>query len=267
MAYSNHKLFLYETAVEMVITDSGTYLDNKPMSTSKLKAHKGLTNEIVFSIRNRDRKLQNVVTDTITAYIIDPNTKRRVVTKILENTGANLGLVTLELTDADLQNLSPGLYKLHITKTSVSSIDSPVYSDQNNNIRFDLEITDQADEEPIATQVATSFLQVANVALGGNANIFTTSALYGNVDRNFEEGLHTMAFYTTGYTGTIMIQGSLLESVPGSDDANTDWFKIANVSISNSSIITHTNFNINANWIRALDYPISGSLDQVQLRN
>lgn len=270
MVYTDHKLFLYETTVELTVTTNGVYVDNRPMNnTTRLVAHKGLNNEIKFTIRNRDRKPQNVSSSTITAYLIDPNTKRRVVSKILENTGTDIGVVTLVLTNADLQNVSPGLFRMHIARSEADGTESPVFTDQANNVRFDIEITDQADEVPIATQSVTTFQQLANINLGDSANIYGTSALYGNVDRNFEDGLHTMAFYTTTYTGNISIEGSCVEGVPSGGLASTDWFVISNVALANVTSITSTTFNINANWIRVLSYPDDGvsSLDQVQLRN
>ena len=246
-------LFLYTNITEIVITTDGIYTDNRAMNnTVNLIAHKGLTNEIVFSVRNRDRQLQNVGTDTLVAHITDPNTNRRIINKILDHTGE--GLLKLVLTASDLQNVIPGLFTMYI-----SNNDTPIYSNQSNNIRFNINITNEADQEPIPTQVVNSFSQESN------SNIFASSTLLGNVDRNFEEGLHTFAFYPESYTGNLTIQGSLVEQSPASD---TDWFDINVIEFANANTVSSlTVKQFNVNWIRILTFPVTGNIDQVLLRN
>ena len=103
MSQSDHKLYLYDNNIDLVIGTDGLYVDNRPMNNRKLIAHKGLTNELIFSIRNRDRKLQNVFSDTLSAYLINPTTKRRLFYKLLEHT-SNVGQVKLVLDEGDLRN-------------------------------------------------------------------------------------------------------------------------------------------------------------------
>ena len=59
MSQGNHKLYLYEDYIDLVIDANGVYVDNRPMNNRKLIAHKGITNELVFNITNRDRKKQD----------------------------------------------------------------------------------------------------------------------------------------------------------------------------------------------------------------
>jgi len=265
---SDFKLYLYDTTIELVVTSSSIYVDNKPMNNRNLSAHKGVTNEIYFNIRNRDRKLQNVFSDTLRAYLIDPNSKKRLFTKVLEHT-SDVGIVKLVLLEGDLVNVEPGLYQVHITRSTQEDVDLPVFVDQNNNVRLDIKITDQTSVEPIPTQVETVFSQLANTALGDSSNVFVSSALYGNLDNNFVNAQHTIALYTTTYTGNITIQGSCLTGVPDTDDLSKDWFHVETIALSNASTITHSTFSVNANWIRVIHTPdnSSGTLDKVMLRN
>ena len=85
MSNGDHRLYLYENQVELVVTTDAIYVDNRPMNNKKLVAHKGLNNEIIFNIRNRDRKLQNVFSDSLVAYLVNPYTRKRLLTKRLEN--------------------------------------------------------------------------------------------------------------------------------------------------------------------------------------
>jgi hypothetical protein len=263
---SNFKLYLYDTTIDLVVSANSIYVDNKPMNNRILSAHKGVNNEIYFNIRDRDRKLQNVFSDVLRVYLIEPDAKRRILTKTLENT-SDVGIVKLVLTDGDLVNVDAGLYQIHITRSTQEDIDLPVYVDQNNNVRLDIRITDQSSVEPVATQQETVFTQTANTMLGDSSNVFVSSALYGNLEKNFIDSQHTIGIYTTSYTGNITIQGSCLIGVPDIDDMSKDWFNIETVALSNVSSITHRTFQINANWIRIAHTPDSGTVDKIVLRN
>lgn len=269
MSNSDNRLYLYENTIELVMTTDQFYVDNRPMNNRKLKAHKGLTNEIIFNIRDRDRKLQNVFPDTLTAYIIHPTTRRRIVSKRVEKT-IDVGKVKLFLTAADLETLAPGLYTIYLTRSCNENTSHPIYTDQDNNIKFDIEVTDQLGLEPVVTQEQTNdeFLRVSSVALGDSSNVFTTSALYGNLERNFSNAQHTMAMYLSSFTGNITIQGSCITSVPPSDNASKEWFNIEEFSVTdaNVSVVTKT-FVVNCNWVRVLSEPSTGEVAKVLLRN
>ena len=66
------KLYSYDTKIDLVATDTQIILDNRPMNSRKIRVHKGVNNEILFSITNKDRKKTNVFADTLYAYIISP---------------------------------------------------------------------------------------------------------------------------------------------------------------------------------------------------
>ena len=266
MSYGDHRLYLYDDPIDLVVTSDALYLDNRPMNNRKLKAHKGFSNELTFNIRDRDRKLQNVFSDTLFAHIYNPTTKKRIISRRVEKT-SNIGIVKLYLNEGDLVNVDAGLYKIYFTKDSAETKDMPIYSNQDYDVSMNIEILADGVIEPTATQVANVFTQVANTSLGDSANIFTTNSLYGNQDRNFADARHSLAIYPSTYTGNVLIQGSIVENAPGNDDASKDWFNIANCSFSATRNITHKTFTVNANWIRCLTYPTSGSISQILLRN
>ena len=266
MSYGDHRLYLYDDPIDLVVTSDALYLDNRPMNNRKLKAHKGFSNELTFNIRDRDRKLQNVFSDTLFAHIYNQTTKKRIISRRVEKT-SNIGILKLYLNEGDLVNVDAGLYKIYFTKDSAETKDMPIYSNQDYDVSMNIEILADGVIEPTATQVANVFTQVANTSLGDSANIFTTNSLYGNQDRNFADARHSLAIYPSTYTGNVLIQGSIVENAPGNDDVSKDWFNIANCSFSATSNITHKTFTVNANWIRCLTYPTSGSISQILLRN
>ena len=157
MSNFTHKLYSYDTKIDLVSTDTQIILDNRPMNSRKIRVHKGVNNEILFSITNKDRKKTNVFADNLYAYIVSPVNRTRLVTKLLEHTSES-GIVKLVLTDGDMQNVTKGLYHMHIIKNdNHDQTYLPLYSDQQGNARIELEVTDQVFQEPIATQENSTF--------------------------------------------------------------------------------------------------------------
>ena len=137
MSYGDHKLFLYDTSIDLVIGSDGIYVDNRPMNNKKLTAHKGLSNEIVFNIRNKDRKLQEVSSDVLRGTMVLPSTGKRIFSRVLTHTGST-GQVKLSIVEGDLSSLDAGLYQLYVSRETPEGTDLPVFADQNNNIVFDI---------------------------------------------------------------------------------------------------------------------------------
>jgi hypothetical protein len=259
MSQGNQKMYLYDNIIDIVLDSYGVYVDNRPMNNRKLIAHKGMTNELLFNITDRDRKKQNVFGKSFSANLVNPTSKRRVLSKLLEET-TKVGQIKLSLNDGDLVNIDAGLYTIYIVMQKEDGSDAPVFTDQNNGLKFQIEISDQIGREPVKTQTIETFLQ-------SGEDIYTSSAVKGNVDRNFNHSLHSLAIYPSGYSGTITIQGSCLENSPNSDEASLDWFDISDFSLTTSSVLTHKTFKVNANWIRIKHVPTAGSISKVLIRN
>ena len=266
----DNKLYKYSTEIDLVYTAYGLEVDNRNMNPRHVVVHRGLTNTIYFNIRDRDRRLQTITTDQIRCYITDPTTRRRVVSKLLTPDQLEKGIAKLSLLEGDIINLVPGLYHCYFTITRDESHEEPLYSNQKNDIAFTIEVTDQAYSYPVPTQEANANILISN---SGNANVYATSNLTGNLDRNFLNGQHTMAFYTQGYTGNITIQASSLPYSPDTSISSTDWFDIQTYTFSNvypSTGIFHSNFKSAVSWIRVVNTPDDGNvntLSKILLRN
>ena len=175
MSYGDHRLYIYDDPIDLVVTSDALYLENRPMNNRQLKAHKGFSNELTFNIRDRDRKLQNVFSDTVYAHIYNPQTKKRLLTRRCEDT-SSVGIIKLYLNEGDLTNIDAGLYKMYLSKDSAETKNMPIYSNQDYDVSMNIEILADGVIEPTATQVANVFTQVANTTLGDSANIFTTNS-------------------------------------------------------------------------------------------
>jgi hypothetical protein len=137
----------------------------------------------------------------------------------------------------------------------------PLYANQDNHLMFDIEITDQAFVTPTPTQQVSEFTETS-------AGVFVSTSLLGNVYRNSLNAQHSLAIYLSSFVGDIRIQASCVGGSPNTDDTSLDWFDVytETVAVADSSILEHT-FQVNANWIRIVFEPTSGTVNKVQLRN
>lgn len=269
MSIGEHKLYLYADTIELVLTAGTLYVDNRPMNIRKMSIHKGLTNTLNFVVRDRDRRLQDVANNTVTAYMVSQIDGTRLVTRTL-TTGTGKGQLTLTINEGDLRNITPGRYSMYVTYNTTDCDDYPLYADQNNNIKFDVEVTDQATLVPPATESSNVFFQVSNTAVSGNANIFVSNSLTGNQMGNFINSQHSMAIYPQTFTGNIWIQGSCLVSLPDQEDTvDWDWFNIQQISLANANVAQYVTFVINANWLRIKYIPDNNTsvITKVLVRN
>ena len=66
MSGNAHTIYILgNQSVDLVLSSDGINVDNRPMNQTKLVVHKGLTNQLNFYVRNRDRVLQNLSTKTL----------------------------------------------------------------------------------------------------------------------------------------------------------------------------------------------------------
>jgi hypothetical protein len=91
---------------------------------------------------------------------------------------------------------------------------------------------------------------------------FKGDGYYGRSD-----GLHTVAYYLTGFQGVVKMQGTLAQT----PDSN-DWFDIADTEYSDGSTIENTNtfknFSGNFMWIRVVITDFSaGTVSKVLYKN
>jgi hypothetical protein len=253
------KLFLYQTRLGLVVTQDNVTVSNLPMYQRTVVAHRGLNNDILFDVTNRDRQAQNVSNTTVQAVLVDPRSKKRFLTKSMVPT-ATAGQLKLTLDSGDLRNVRPGRYHMFVKYLSASGEPYPFYANQDNGVRFDIEVTDQALQEPLPTQTQDTFTPVAGK--------WVTSALSGNQARNFDGALHCVAIYLDEYVGRLTIQGSCNAEAPGNSPNAPGWFDIHSEEVFYAETgILYRSFVVNANWIRIVDDRAFGKPVKVMLRN
>lgn len=238
MDVSLHKLYLYDHVWQLLAVGDTfcSCKDNGPMNNSNpLKAHKGLDNKLIFRVLGPDRVPQDIACDQqVYARIIDPD-NRTVVLEKLCRLGPAKGIITLELDGGDLALIHAGLYEIVLIRTQefVSNqpdyyIEKPLYSNLNDDVAMQLEITEQAFKAPAPSVVIEPGDWTPDIIMptfGPPAPCYYTARIPGGRVLNHIESVQSFSTYTLNATGILEIWGTL-EETPDPYVNSTRWFKI-----------------------------------------
>lgn len=274
-----HKLYLYDHVWQLLAVGDTfcSCRDNGPMNNNTpLKAHKGLDNKLIFRVLGPDRTPQEVACDQqVYARIIDTE-NRKVALEKLCRLGPAKGIITLELDGGDLALIHAGLYEFVLIRTQqfVSDapdyyVEKPLYSDMNDNVAMEIEITEQAFKAPQKSITILPENWTPDIIIGTMtppAPCFYTSRIPGGRVLNHIESVQSFSTYTRNATGVLEIWGTLEES-PNPYLNHNRWFKIYPSSMSQDiEFIGYTGtqawtFSANVMWLKFRYLPSQEVLD------
>lgn len=239
-----HKMYLYDHVWQLLAVGDTfcSCKDNGPMNNqTPLKAHKGIDNRLIFRVLTPDRVPYDIsCAQQVYARIIDPD-NRTVVLEKLCRLGPATGIITLELDSGDVALINPGLFQMVLIRTEdfVSGIpdyyiEKPLYSDLNDNVALEIEITEQAFKAPLPsiTILPEDWTPDFIVpTMGPPAPCFYSSRIPGARILNHIDSVHTFSTYTKHFTGILELWGTLDET-PDPYLNDKRWFKIYPSSMS-----------------------------------
>jgi len=248
------------------------------MTNKMIKVHKGVDNNIRFRVYNRDRKPQAVSHLQMRTRLINTSSQEVVLERYATALNEK-GAIELKVLEGDLVNIPRGYYKLVVTggeeliATEAGQIvQTPFFSDVGDNVTLDVEVTGQAQADPQETYEILPEDWI-NFSTRGNPATFYSSAIPAGRIRNTTTSTHTIAIYTTNYSGTINVFGSLDDVPPQTLES---WFPV-NVDIIGNELIfdEHTGvspivFRANYMWLKFTYEPgpvNTGTVDKIQIRN
>lgn len=90
----------------------------------------------------------------------------------------------------------------------------------------------------------------------------TSNKLQGDGYYGRSDGLHTIQYSVSGFTGTLQIQATL-----ETDPSEEDWFTVISVVLDNKTETVISSFTGNYVWVRAKIVYTSGSLENILLNH
>jgi len=246
------------------------------MNKNPILAHKGVDNKIIFRALGPDRVPVDIACNQqVYARIINVLNNTVVLEKLC-NLGPAKGLITLLLDSGDIVDTAPGLYQMVLIRTEefVSNIpgyyiEKPLYSDMNDNISMEIEITEQAFKAPLPsiTLLPNDWTpDILAPTVGAPRPCFYTQRIPGGRILNHKESVQSFSTYTQNFTGILETWGTL-EETPDAYLNDLRWFKIYPSSMSQDieyKGYTGTQawtFSANFMWLKFRYFPSTDVLD------
>jgi hypothetical protein len=237
-----------------------------PMYDKTILLYSGTDNKINFNLVSSDNKPYDLTSQSAYFNMTDIETNETVLAKQLTISDATRGKCDTTILVNELYNLAPGLYHFASYVENSSGAKTLVHTDRSGDAVGVVEI--KGDSFP-----TTRPTQVANVWTVRNSWNFSNN-MSGSSEQNLTARAHTIAIYTTDFTGDVAVEGNVDDTASTNDD---DWFVLqiqgmgaVSTTLTNETGINPYQFKTAVRWIRVKWKAAAGNtgtFDQMLLRN
>jgi hypothetical protein len=222
---------------------------NRMYYSKPVKLHKGVDNPVKFKIRNNNQRDVDLTDSEFTLSIVNSQTNQEILNRTLTIENATRGMLSVTITEEDLQDFTMNQYHYGIKMLNSSSVQYPIYVDDNYSASGVIEIHNDA--YPIPTPAVEPTVGAYN---SGTAYSSVVAVTLGN------NGISTAAYYLSGFSGTITVQGSLEDST---GVGSSDWVDITSSTYTTETGVAYTNFTGMFKVIRFKIELTAGSVDKI----
>ena len=206
------------TQRQIVVLYSGTSARRyMPVYSKVLTLNKGVDNAIQFQFLNQQQKSVDITGMELTFRILNQNANEVIFTKALTLTLPLTGIATLEVGEAELEELTSQrcYYTIEYTKTS-GVTNYPAYMDQLAGARGDIVIADGVMPSFLPCQEVT----IPSGQLFPNNDTYMSQCTimglpsqpltyYSSVITTYDNPVITFQASYTGYSGNVVIEGAV----------------------------------------------------------
>ena len=260
--------YLLKNRTEVVVNDVGFVTEYRSVYSRQVKVYKGIDNVLEFRALNADQKPVDVsaYTPKFQAFDENQNMVLQYDGDMLQgdDSAATRGLFTVTVRESDLLNVPQQYLSFSLHLEDADGDATLIYSDVAFGNTGTMFISGEAYPGPKATKSVSTFSQVGLNTSQVAEPYWVSTVIDAEPGINGNDALHTVVVYTTGYEGTVKVQGTLENQT--SDD--TAWTDITELSLTDLDTITHANFNGVYSFIRfRADSDPADKITKVLIRN
>ena len=219
--------YLLKNRSELTVNDVGFVTEYRSVYNRQLRVYKGIDNVLEFKILNADQKPIDVSGYTPKFQAFDENRNLVIehdgVAIVNDDSAATRGLFTVTITDQDTLNISQQYLSYSVHLVSNDGTSTLTYGDAAFGNSGVIYISGEAYPGPKNNKTVNSFTQVGVLSNLESSVTWVSDALNAEPGINGNEALHTAVFYTDGYTGDIVVQGTLENQITN----GTAWADIS----------------------------------------
>ena len=204
------KLFGYlQTQNISVVYSPDSTVENRKITvySRPLKAYRGIKNTLQLQLKDSDHKPVDITGKTFVFNILNPSSYVVILSRTGTISNANQGKVDFDLTDSDLRNTDANMYTYSVHELKADGTKTIVFGGSNYEAGGTIEVIDGVYNEFVPSRELLIISDEANS--GGNTVTKFTSATNAYPELNQNKALHTAQYYLDGYTGDIIVQGTM----------------------------------------------------------
>lgn len=217
-------VIIYETKrrISLTIEGTGAFLNrNMAMHNPDFVVFKDSQTEIEFIVRNIDRKPINLTDRKLFATLVNYYTGQTMAVVPLTIVDAIRGIARLTMFPYMAKDIPIGFHRYTISYLLDNGNEKLLATDQYEKTHGYLEMRYGRELQGIQSQEA-KFESFAPENSNRYDTFWVSPNFKGNLRNGSLCGLHTFAWYVENFTGSIWMEGSIVESTPD----QPDWFPI-----------------------------------------
>ena len=260
--------YLYKNIQEVYTDLDPKWVGYRKVYARSMKLYKGIDNSFMMKLMNGDQKLLDVVGQTLWWQLLDRDTAELKFKTSVTVEGTMNSHITIPVTEGDLQPLLSGHYMYSAYLEDDTGKQTVLYADSQFGASVPVEIVENSFPQVLPSQVVlnSEFITAENIDYVEHDNSLYTSALNAHPDLNSNTALHTVVFYSTGYTGTVEVQVTLENGVTDI----VQWSVLETLTIDLEDSVKYYNFNGVFSWVRFRmipDVANTGTVDKILYRS
>lgn len=258
---------LYQIPQVVQTTQAGAVGVNSPTNKVDFDLSKNVHNEIEFLVKDIDQKPINLRNKTLIIYIVDQDKNTVMLQRELQTINEMRGHCRLTLAPQDTVAWETGYYQYSIMVQRADGTQILVHNNLGRSNGSYLHLLQGPLPKPTPAVETTNFyIQTWGIPL---VEYKVTGSMLGAAQQDNRSGRHTGVIYTQGFTGKVMVQASLENTVPNS---LTEWFNVddAVLEFDNHTGLKHIEFAGNYMWVRfviASAETNTGKVEKVVFKN
>ena len=251
--------YLLQNRVPVIWYETGYLMEYKIVYQRNIKVYKGVSNQVQFEILNADQKRVDISDKTLKVYITTQEGKLVLERELdILNDGSSTalkGIAQVKFEEDDFLDYDPQQLNYALVHAQGRE-EFPVFVNTYHGATGTIELLSGIVPKPTETVESNRWLLISGVYEG--------EALEGgNGVGGSNSSLHTMALYTTAFTGTVTVKTTVANSV----NQSTVWTTIDEFELTDQSGITNRNYQGLYSYFRVDYTETAGTVDKVLLRN
>lgn len=240
--------YLATNKINVLANEAGHITEYRPVYQRQLQIYRGIDNTVQFRLMNADQRPINTSTKTPVFVAFDESDSMVIegdCSVLDDGSSATKGLFTFNITESILRNIKSQYLRYHIYLKDVDTNDKEItYSNSHFGNDGIIYISTEMYPGPKTSLSVSSFTESVN-----EEGVYYTDEIVGEPAKNGNEALHTASIYSSGFDGTVTIQGTLSNQLDG--DVNDPWADIDTVTFDGTNpTVSYKNFYGVYNYIR-----------------